>query len=342
MNAMRSSILPLAVTMGDPGGIGPDVALTAYGDRVERDLPPFYIIADPGLLSARAGRMGLKIKLREATPETALEVFPNALPVVPLPVSVEDRPGVADSANAEAVLASIRMAVADALAGRAGAVVTNPINKKALYDAGFAHPGHTEYLGVLAREAGHDSVRPVMLLAGPDLLVVPVTIHIPLSAVPEALTHELIVETARIVHRDLVSRFRIETPRLAIAGLNPHAGENGAIGREDEDIIAPAVAQLRAEGIDARGPLPADTMFHEEARESYDCALAMYHDQALIPAKTLAFHDAVNATLGLPFVRTSPDHGTALEIAGSGKARADSFAAAVRLAAVMADPGLVE
>ncbi|WP_029057374.1 4-hydroxythreonine-4-phosphate dehydrogenase PdxA [Stappia stellulata] len=339
---MRSSVLPLAVTMGDPGGVGPDVTLKAYSERVARDLPPFYVLADPALLAARAERMGLKIKLRKTTVEAALETFPNALPVVPLPASVEDRPGIADSANAEAVLTSIRMAVADALAGRAGAVVTNPINKKALYDAGFDHPGHTEYLGALAREAGHDTLRPVMLLAGPDLLAVPVTIHIPLSAVPAALTTQSIVETARIVNADLMSRFRIEAPRLAVAGLNPHAGENGSIGREDTDIIEPAIAQLRAEGIDARGPLPADTMFHEEARSTYDCALAMYHDQALIPAKTLAFHDAVNATLGLPFVRTSPDHGTALEIAGSGTARADSFAAAVRLAAVMADPGLVE
>ncbi|WP_093810843.1 4-hydroxythreonine-4-phosphate dehydrogenase PdxA [Stappia sp. ES.058] len=339
---MRSSVLPLAVTMGDPGGIGPDVVLKAYFERVERDLPPFYVIADPALLAARAERIGLKVKLREAGPDAALEVFPNALPVVSLPATVTDRPGIADSTNADAVLASIRIAVADAMAGRAGAVVTNPINKKALYDAGFTHPGHTEFLGSLAREAGHENVRPVMLLAGPDLLVVPVTIHIPLSAVPGALTSDLIIETARIVHRDLVSRFRIKAPRIAIAGLNPHAGENGSIGHEDADIVAPAVETLRAQGIDARGPLPADTMFHKEARASYDCALAMYHDQALIPAKTLAFHDAVNATLGLPFVRTSPDHGTALEIAGSGKARADSFAAAIRLAAVLADPGLVE
>jgi len=338
---MKPTLLPLAVTLGDPGGIGPDVLLSAWAGRVERDLPPFYAIGDAEFLAARAKRLNLSLKIREARADTALDVFPDALPVVALPKSVADTPGVADPANAAAVIASIDRAVDDCLAGRAAAVVTNPINKKALYDAGFSHPGHTEYLGVRARDAGHDRHTPVMLLAGPDLLVVPVTVHMPLKDVPRTLTQDLIVDTARIVHRDLVERFRIAEPRLALAGLNPHAGEDGALGSEDGDIIAPAVARLKAEGIAAEGPLPADTMFHPEARATYDCALAMYHDQALIPAKTLAFHDAVNATLGLPFVRTSPDHGTALAIAGSGTARADSFAAAVRLAAVLADPGLV-
>ncbi|MCA1298661.1 4-hydroxythreonine-4-phosphate dehydrogenase PdxA [Stappia indica] len=339
---MRTSLRPLAVTMGEPGGIGPDVALHAYDTRVEDALPPFYMIADPAFLAARARRLGLRLKLRECAPEEALEIFPDALPVVPLDGPVADTPGTADPATGAQVIAAIERAVADTMAGKAAAVVTNPIHKKALYDAGFQHPGHTEFLGALARQYGAERHQPVMLLAGPDLLVVPVTVHIPLSAVPTELTGERILSTARIVHHDLVTRFGIANPRLAIAGLNPHAGEGGALGQEDDQVIAPAIARLQAEGIDATGPLPADTMFHAEARAGYDCALAMYHDQALIPAKTLAFHEAVNATLGLPFVRTSPDHGTALSIAGTGEARPDSFAAAVRLAAVMSDPGLIE
>jgi 4-hydroxythreonine-4-phosphate dehydrogenase len=338
---MRTSLLPLAVTLGEPGGIGPDTLLAAWDGRVARELPPFYVLGDPAFLVARANRLGLSIPLAEVAPGEALEVFADYLPVVPIEQKIVDAPGVADPGNAAAVIASIERAVDDAMAGRAAGVVTSPINKKSLYDAGFEHPGHTEFLGELARKAGWNDHEPVMLLAGPDLLVVPVTIHIPLAAVPAALTTELIVRTARIVHRDLVRRFRIEKPRIAVAGLNPHAGEGGALGREDIDVIVPAIGELRAEGIDVRGPLPADTMFHAEARRDYDCALAMYHDQALIPAKTLAFHDAVNATLGLPFVRTSPDHGTALGIAGTGSARADSLSAAIRLAAVLADPDLV-
>lgn len=339
---MRASHLPLAVTLGEPGGIGPDVALTAWAERVDRQLPAFHVHGDAAFLAARARRLGLDVPIVEGPPDDTLAVFADALPVVPLPLAaIEDRPGIADAATAGHVIASIERAVSDAQEGRASAVVTSPINKKALYDAGFAHPGHTEFLGELAARHGAGPLRPVMLLAGPHLLVVPVTIHVPLAAVPELLTSDLIVETARIVHKDMRERFRIGEPRLALCGLNPHAGEEGALGREDIDVIVPAVARLRAEGIDAFGPLPADTMFHAEARAGYDCALAMYHDQALIPAKTLAFHEAVNATLGLPFVRTSPDHGTALEIAGSGQARADSFSAAVRLAAVLAEPGLV-
>jgi 4-hydroxythreonine-4-phosphate dehydrogenase len=339
---MRASRRPVAVTLGEPGGIGPDVLLAAWHERVERALPPFYVIGDAEFLAARAARLGLDIAVAETTPDRACEIFLDALPVSPLGLpALVDRPGIADPATAGHVIASIERAVADVTGGLADALVTSPINKKALYDADFPHPGHTEFLGELARRAGASRISPVMLLAGPDLLVVPVTVHIPLAEVPRALTTERVLEVARIVHRDMVARFRIAAPRLALCGLNPHAGEEGAIGREDIEIIAPAVARLRAEGIDARGPLPADTMFHAEARSGYDCALAMYHDQALIPAKTLAFHEAVNATLGLPFVRTSPDHGTALEIAGSGRARPDSFSAAVRLAAVLADPGLI-
>jgi 4-hydroxythreonine-4-phosphate dehydrogenase len=226
--------------------------------------------------------------------------------------------------------------VADCLAGRAAAVTTNPIAKKSLYDSGFGFPGHTEFLAHLAQAATGEARLPVMMLAGPELRTVPVTIHVPLAKVPGLLSTDLIVATARVVAADLTLRFGIARPRLAIAGLNPHAGEDGAMGEEDRSVIAPAVAILAAEGIAAFGPLPADTMFHPQARATYDAALCMYHDQALIPAKTLAFDKAVNVTLGLPFVRTSPDHGTAFDIAGTGKARADSLIAALKLAARLA------
>ena len=235
-------------------------------------------------------------------------------------------------AAAPAILESIERAVALTLEGLAGAVVTNPIAKKTLYDAGFAHPGHTEFLGELARRVD-PAADPVMLIYSEALAVAPVTIHIPLSAVPAALTRARIEATARILDRDLRAKFRIERPRIAVAGLNPHAGEGGALGREEIDFIAPAVETLRKEGLDIRGPLSADTMFHARARETYDVALTMYHDQGLIPVKTLAFDEGVNVTLGLPFIRTSPDHGTAFDIAGKGLADPSSLMAALKLAA---------
>jgi 4-hydroxythreonine-4-phosphate dehydrogenase len=232
-------------------------------------------------------------------------------------------------------LASIRQAVADVVKGRAGAVVTNPIAKSALYRAGFRHPGHTEFLAELAA-AGGPVPQPVMMLWSPALIVVPVTIHLSLRDAIAQLSSELIVTTARIVVADLKTRFGIASPRLAVSGLNPHAGEDGSLGTEDRSIVAPAVEILRGEGIEIRGPLPADTMFHDAARKTYDCAICMYHDQALIPVKTLAFDEAVNVTLGLPFIRTSPDHGTAFDIAGTGKADPSSLIAALRLAARIA------
>ncbi|MBA5776707.1 4-hydroxythreonine-4-phosphate dehydrogenase PdxA [Stappia sp. F7233] len=339
---MRSLSLPVALTMGEPGGIGPDITLASWLRRFDETLPAFYVIADPGLLAARAERLKLQVPIRVCTADEALSVFSNALPVVPLDREISDEPGELRSANGPAVIASIDRAVDDIRQGKAAAVVTNPIHKKALYDAGFDYPGHTEYLGALSARFGIASARPVMLLAGPDLHVVPVTVHIPLKDVPGTLSRELIAETGRIVAADLKKRFGIEAPRLALCGLNPHAGEGGTIGREDMEIIAPAVADLRAEGIDASGPYSADTLFHARARTTYDCALAMYHDQALIPIKTIAFDSAVNVTLGLPFVRTSPDHGTALSLAGTGKARPDSLEAALRLAAALSDPHSVD
>src|SRR3954466_12392248 len=327
---------PLALTLGEPAGIGPDITLAAWERRAELGLPPFYLLADPDFVAERARVIGLQVPLRVVEPEDAARAFATALPVVPLAEMVTAEPGRPDASSAPAAIASIRRAVADVFAGRAHAVVTNPVAKAVLYREGFAEPGHTEYLARLAQEHTGRAAHPVMMLWSPELAVVPVTIHLPVRDVPRQLNTALIVNTGRIVARDLKERFGIARPRLALAGLNPHAGEEGALGEEDRAIVAPAVEQLRAEGIDARGPLPADTMFHAAARRSYDAALAMYHDQALIPIKTLAFEDAVNVTLGLPFVRTSPDHGTAFDIAGTGRASPASLIAALKLAARLA------
>jgi 4-hydroxythreonine-4-phosphate dehydrogenase len=327
---------PLALTLGEPAGIGPDITLAAWLRRGELELPPFYVVGDPAFLARRAQQMGLAVPVRDIDPEKTTETFATALPVVALDEAVTAEPGHPDESSAPAAIASIRRAVAAVFAGRAHAVVTNPVAKSVLYRNGFAEPGHTEYLAKLAHAHSGKAAQPVMMLWSPELAVVPVTIHLPVREVPRALTTELIVNTGRIVARDLERRFAIAMPRLAVAGLNPHAGEDGTLGEEDSAVVAPAVARLRAEGIDARGPLPADTMFHAAARKTYDAALAMYHDQALIPIKTLAFDHAVNVTLGLPFVRTSPDHGTAFDIAGTGRASPTSLVAALKLAARLA------
>jgi 4-hydroxythreonine-4-phosphate dehydrogenase len=332
----RSFAPSLALTLGEPAGIGPDIAIAVWRRRAEFDLPPFYLIAEPDYVAARAERLGGTLPIRMVAPREAAAVFATALPVVALDLAISAEPGRPDQTSAPAAIAAIRRAVADVLAGEASAVVTNPVAKNVLYKSGFAEPGHTEFLARLAAEATGVAAHPVMMLWSPELAVVPVTIHLPLAEVPEKLDRELIVTTGRIVDRDLRERFGIARPRLAIAGLNPHAGEDGALGTEDNAVVRPAIDRLRQEGIDVRGPLPADTMFHAAARASYDAALAMYHDQALIPIKTLAFDHAVNVTLGLPFVRTSPDHGTAFDIAGTGKADPSSLIAAIRLAAQLA------
>lgn len=331
----KSPELPLALTTGDPSGIGPEIAVAAWLRRSEAGVPPFYLVSDPDLVAARAARVGQPVDIEATTPEEAISTFSRSLPVVPLAARFADRPGAADKANAAGIVEAIDRAVDHTFSGIAAAVVTCPIAKKPLYDAGFGFPGHTEYLADLAGRRLGREVFPVMMLAGPDLRTVPVTIHVPLSHVPRLLTPDLIVRTGEIVAAELAGRLAISAPRLAIAGLNPHAGEDGAMGDEDERIVRPAVERLRARGIDAIGPLPADTMFHPRARAGYDAALCMYHDQALIPAKTLAFDEAVNVTLGLPFVRTSPDHGTAFDIAGKGVARPDSLIAALKLARAM-------
>jgi 4-hydroxythreonine-4-phosphate dehydrogenase len=328
---------PLALTMGDPAGIGPEIAVRAWRDRESHALPPFAVYADADLMRAacRAHAPGADV-VTVPNAGAAADVFRRALPVVEVPLVRPAIPGTPDSCNAPPVILAIKRAVAAVAAGQASAIVTCPIAKSVLYESGFAHAGHTEYLGALAKEFWPTKPSdPVMMLASPELRVVPVTIHVPLRSVPALLTTEKIIATARIVSAALKQDFGIETPRLVLTGLNPHAGEDGALGNEDRDIILPAVEALRSEGIEATGPHSADTLFHSAARATYDAAIAMYHDQALIPIKTLAFDTGVNATLGLPFVRTSPDHGTAFGIAGKGVASPASLIAALKLAAEM-------
>ena len=328
----------IALTRGDPSGVGPELTLKAWGAlAADPDAPAFLVIAQADFLEALAAKLGLDVPLaRLDAPHEAREVFPRALPVLDPGGRVAGPPGAPDPADAAATIGSIEACVDLVRSGLAGALTTNPISKEVLYRAGFAHPGHTEFLAALAARAGESPPRPVMLLWSPELAVVPATIHIPLKEAPRALTFELLVETGEIVARDFRDRFGIAGPRLAFSGLNPHAGEGGALGREEIEVVAPAVAALRARGIAASGPHPADTMFHERARRAYDVAICMYHDQALIPIKTLAFDHGVNVTLGLPFARTSPDHGTAFDIAGRGIADPSSLVAALRLAGRLA------
>lgn len=330
---------PIALTLGEPAGIGPDVTLKAWLRRRELKLPPFYLLGDRSFIADRAKILGLDVRLAETSAADAPGVFADALPIVATGHAATARPGEPDDNSAAAAIASIRQAVSDVAARRASAVVTNPIAKSVLYRTGFRHPGHTEFLAELAASGGH-APQPVMMLWSPLLAVVPVTIHLSLRDAIAQLTSELIVTTARIAVADMKARFGVAKPRLALSGLNPHAGEHGSLGTEDITIVSPAIETLRAEGIEVRGPLPADTMFHAAARETYDCAICMYHDQALIPIKTLSFDDAVNVTLGLPFIRTSPDHGTAFDIAGTGSASPSSLIAALRLAARMAEAAL--
>lgn len=319
--------------MGDPGGVGPELCIAALR-ALQQDGPTFFVIADPACFSNALAEV-----IRIADPVEAPSAFSKGLPVIPTKAAVDAAPGVSSPENADAVIESITRAVDYAIEGSACGVVTNPIQKSSLYASGFHFPGHTEFLSSLTMNAPMANGRTrgsVMMIACPDLRTVPVTIHQSVVEAAKSLNGDLIVSTAIITAQALKTDFGIDDPRLAISGLNPHAGEKGALGAEDEMIIAPAVDRLKEMGLDVRGPLPADTMFHEEARRKYDAALCMLHDQALIPAKTLSFHDAVNVTLGLPIVRTSPDHGTALDIAGKGLARPDSLIAAIRLAAEMA------
>jgi len=319
---------PLALTMGEPAGIGGEIALKAWLRRAD-DVPPFFVIDEPERLRARARALGMDVPVRAVEgPEGVAARFADFLPVLPHAVPAPVEPGNPNPANAAAVMAAVERAVALARAGRAAGLVTNPIHKRCLYDAGFAHPGHTEYLAALAG----GGARPVMMLVGGTLRVVPVTVHLSLREAVDVLRGDAIVTSGKVVDVALRVDFGLAAPRLAVAALNPHGGEDGALGREEIEMIAPAVADLRKAGVTVSGPAPADSLFHEAARKTYDAVLCMYHDQALIPLKTLSFHEGVNVTLGLPFVRTSPDHGTALDIAGTGRADESSLLAALRLA----------
>jgi len=312
----------LAVTLGDPAGVGPELTAAAF----RRGVHSFVAIGSADVLRNMVDVICVEsiAQAREVT---------DALPVIDIPTRSLVTPGQPDPHNAPGVISAISLGARLAQNGEVSALVTSPISKKILKDGGgFAHPGHTEFLAFLSGTS-----RPVMMLAGPDLRVVPVTIHIPLADVPVTLTPQLLAETIRVTHAGLQRDFGIAKPRIAIAGLNPHAGEGGVMGRQEIELIAPVLATLRAEGIDLTDPMPADTMFHASARAKYDVAVCMYHDQALIPLKTLSFDDGVNVTLGLPFIRTSPDHGTAFDIAGQGIARPDSLFAAMDMAQTMVD-----
>jgi 4-hydroxythreonine-4-phosphate dehydrogenase len=326
---------PLALTLGDPAGIGPDITLLAWLAREHEPIPAFVLLGEASVLATRAEALRLRVPIATVVdPVVAEERFAEELPVISIAVAGTVVPGRPNGEAASAVQESIEKAVRLVQAGEARAVVTNPISKAMLYRGGFAFRGHTEYLASLSATGGAVP-HPVMMLASKWLKVVPVTIHIPLKDVPAALTEELILSTIETTARDLDRFFGISRPRLVVTGLNPHAGEEGRLGREEIDIIQPAIEAARNKGLEVTGPYPADTLFHAGSRATYDAAICMYHDQALVPLKTLAFDEGVNITLGLPFVRTSPDHGTAFTLAGTGKANPRSLIEALRLADAM-------
>jgi 4-hydroxythreonine-4-phosphate dehydrogenase len=332
-----AGVKPIAVTMGEPAGIAPDITLQAWLSLRTKHPQGFFVIGDVRVLKSRAFRLGLKVDF--AAIENAAEAghaFGKALPVLSREVAREPEPGSIEPANSKSVVGSIVDAVELALEGKVSAVVTNPIQKKVLYGQGFEHTGHTDFIAALVRARGLVA-EPVMMLAAPGLRTVPLPVHIPLREVAQALSIEGIVRQVRVVNADLRRYFGINSPRIAVTGLNPHSGEGGALGGEEQSIISPAIEALAKEGVRVAGPLPADSVFHAEARAHFDVVVCMFHDQALIPVKTIGFHEGVNATLGLPIVRTSPDHGTALSLAGSGKANPTSLICAIELAAAMAE-----
>ncbi len=329
---------PLVVTMGDPAGIGGEVLLMAWHRSKVESLPSFVVIDDADRLEALRDLINLPVRIeRIETCAEAAGVFTRALPVLHRPLPAAAKPGLPDPRNAARVIAAIDEALELLLADTASAMVTNPIHKETLYRAGFSAPGHTEYITERIADArGEPEATPVMMLTTRGLKVVPVTIHLSLAEAVRALTQENIRRVGQTLARALISDFGLSAPRIAVAALNPHAGEGGMLGREEIDIIAPACVQLRTEGLNITGPLPSDTLFHAAARARFDAVLCMYHDQALIPLKTIDFSRSVNVTLGLPIVRTSPDHGTAFDIAGTGKADPASLIEAIRLAGEIA------
>lgn len=317
--------LPLAVSVGDPAGIGPEIIGKAWEARHTAGLSPFFAIGDIGSFAPHWNGPVVRID----DPADTAKHFNNALPVIQLHNCISVIPGMPDLDGAHCAYQALEMAIGFARAGSAAALVTGPVSKVQLYAVGFTHPGQTEFI---AERCGVSKNNAVMMLAGPDLRVVPMTTHIPLASVAGKLDGRLIRQRLRATAKGLQRNFGIQKPRLAVAGFNPHAGESGNMGREEIDLFIPAIEQIRGEGFDVVGPLPADTMFHAEARMHYDAALCAYHDQALIPLKTLYFHEAVNITLGLPVVRTSPDHGTAFGIAGQNIAMPNSMIAAIKMA----------
>lgn len=326
---------PIAITMGDPAGIGIETVIKAWQQRVDSCLPPFYLIGDSNHLVKVSERAGLRLPYKEIKESAeANDLFSDFLPVIDCQLAASAFPGQPEPANGSATIQSIELAVEHVASGQARAIVTNPINKKVLHETGFDFPGHTEFLADLAVKLGASQTlpHPVMMLAIPDLRVVPLTIHTAIADVPNAITKDLLCKTARVLAKSLEIDFGFHHPRIAVAGLNPHAGESGSFGNEEVDTIAPAIEDLKAEDIDIAGPFPADTLFHAQARSEYDGVLCMYHDQALIPLKTIDFFKGVNITLGLPFVRTSPDHGTGYDIAGTFQAVPDSLIEAIRTA----------
>ena len=327
---------PIVLTCGEPASVAPEITGKAWTALHEDRSQCFFLMGDADDFEARTAPLNLHVPvMRIADPSEASGCFPWALPVLHAPFPKPSRPAWIDTRNSAYVIEVIRRAAQACMIGTASAMVSNPINKDALYSAGFKFQGHTDFLASIVTEDGYE-VHEVMMLVAGSLRSVPITVHIPLKDVPEALTTEAILTQGIVVADGLMRFFDVAHPRIAVTGLNPHAGENGAMGLEDRAIIEPAIERLRGRGIAAFGPLPADTAFHAEARATYDAILCMYHDQALIPVKMLDFHGGVNVTLGLPFIRTSPDHGTALSLAGQGTANASSLIAAIKLAADMA------
>lgn len=328
---------PLAVSMGDPAGIGLELAARVWAER--DGAPPFFLVGDPDAFERASARIGAsKPALNVVTTAADVAAREGVLDVLHAPLAIEETPGAPNPVNAQAKIAAITLGVEAVRSGAASGLVTLPIAKAVLHTADFGFPGHTEFIAHLtAQDEWRHERGPVMLLAGASLKVALATIHTPLAEVPQALTRERIVQVGRVLGQALKRDFGVEAPRIALCGLNPHAGENGHIGREEIEIVNPAAAMLRAEGWDVSDARSADALFHEGARAGYDAVIALYHDQGLIPIKTLHFWDAVNVTLGLPIIRTSPDHGTGFDIAGKGVARADSFRAALKLAWEMAE-----
>lgn len=329
----NSEPLPFAISIGEPSGIGPEIILKSWSARNKHKLPDFIVVGSEQILARTVVKLGLNIPLQTVSSlsETG-NIFQTALPILDMGLDADFEFGIPSTHTASLTIEAIKKSVALIFDHKVAGLVTAPIQKSALYQAGFSSPGHTEYLAHLCKKITSDDEMPVMMLISDGLRVVPLTIHMPFSQVAKSITPDLIRRTCEKITTALIQDFGISNPRIAVAGLNPHAGEDGAMGNEEQLVIAPALDQLRNQGMNIRGPLPADTMFHTAARARYDAALCMYHDQALLPVKTLDFEGAVNVTLGLPIVRTSPDHGTALNIAGKNLANPDSMINALKMA----------